>query len=205
VAGLPTVSPLAGLFLFGPMLGTHDQYADGGPVKKRDLPHREVERAGSVAIGLRGGVYGSSTPDASAVYADPGAGLSLRYRPLEFVGIEASAAHYVGSAGVEGAEPLRTATPLAGSAQIFAFPWSRVSPFGTVGATANLAGAQLIGADDDGSAVLWGPHAGLGVELAIGQSLAFDLEGRFNYLLNAADSGAAPANLTGGLGMLFHF
>jgi len=205
---LPAVTPAHGILLYGPRPTAHAHYANEEQVaiRKKDLPERAVDRAGSLAVGLRGGGYWSSTPDATAVFADPGGGLLARYRPVEFLGLEGGFQHAVGAAGVDAGAPLRQHTLGTVSAQIFAFPWSRVSPFVSLGGTGQDSDLQLLGAADGvNSPTLWGAHGGLGVELAIGQSLAIDLDARYNHYLNAAAHEAVPAAVTTNLGLLFHF
>jgi hypothetical protein len=204
------VTALSGLLTYGPSLGTHSDYAGQQNVKvaRRDLPDRAVDRGGSLAVGLRGGGYWSSTPDADGIYADPGAGLIARYRPLEFLGLEGGLTHSEGTAGLGPAADPRTETLATGSLQLFAFPWSRLSPFLSGGIAYDDRNIHLLGASDGKGkpdAALWGPQGGLGVELSIGQSLAFDLDARLNDYVNAKDVGAVPVAVTTNLGMLFHF
>ena len=53
---------------------------------------------------------------------------------------------------------------------------------------------------------LFGPHAGLGLELALGESAALNFEGRYiNYLNVEQDDVSAPAAVQGTAGVNFYF
>ena len=205
VAG--AVSPLHGIFIYGPRPGTHNTYTgQNEKIARRDMPDRSLDRGGSLAVGMLGGALFSSEADGSAVFGDPGAGLQARFRPVEFLGLQVAGQHSVGWMGVEPGAPLRESTLGTASLQLFAFPWSHVSPFLTAGATMQDTDMTLIGASDgDDAKTLWGPHAGLGLEIGIGKSVAIDLDGRLNYLVNAKANGATPTAFTTNLGLMFHF
>ena len=205
---LDQVTPLHGIFLYGPTPSSHSSYTGGDSQKiaRRDLPDRQLDRGGSLAVGLLGGAYISSTTDGNSIFGDPGAGLNARFRPVEFLGIQAGVQHSIGWTALDVGEDLRQATLGTASLQLFAFPWSHVSPFATAGAGVQDGGTSLLGnAESADSPLLWGPHAGLGLEIAIGKSVAIDLDGRYNYLVNAAANGAVSSVVTTNVGLLFHF
>jgi len=172
------------------------------------LPKRSVDRDDSFAVGLRMGNFVSGYEQGGA-YADLGYGLTARYRPEESVGLELSLQHFDQTFD---ALSERSQTQLSGSVQMFAFPWKRVSPFAAVGLSSmsrELNDTML----DRGQEVtiaradtVMGPHAGLGLELALGQSIALDFEARYTGYI-----GMDPLDdtLAGGFstnaGLLFHF
>jgi hypothetical protein len=95
-----------------------------------------------------------------------------------------------------------TTSPLSVSGQLFAFPWTRVSPYATAGYTWTTL------TDGARSGQVKGPHAGLGLELALGESAALGLEGRYTHY---GDFDQLPRNTTsagalqGTLGLNFYF
>jgi hypothetical protein len=155
-----------------------------------------VNRAGSFALGMKGGVLADTDQNPSSLSADTGYGIVARYCFLEAVGIEGSWMRHVGS----GDDP-RVRSPLSVSAQLFAFPWTRLSPFVSAGATFGGGEAEVQGSGGGAQ-----PHAGLGLELAIGKRIAFDVEARYLSQLRsleAAPGAGGAAQVTGGL--LVHF
>lgn len=123
----------------------------------------------------------------------------MRYRPNEFFGLEVAAQHHQG---------FRTSHTMgSASAEVFAWPWNRVSPYGLVGLTATERGiGSLAEVDEFGNALLVGAHVGGGLEIALGRKLALDLEGRYlGYLNRRPEDPAIPGavQLTGGLA--YHF
>ena len=54
--------------------------------------------------------------------------------------------------------------------------------------------------------LLWGPHAGVGIEFAFGNNVALDLEARYTgYLNTEADDPTIPGALQTTAGFLVHF
>lgn len=204
------VRPYSGVFVYGPRPVYHrTYYVNGGrpaqavAVRERHMPDRAIDRANSLAVGLKGGSYISGYSGANA-FADAGLGLTVRYRPVEWLGIEGAAQHHLSS---ERAHTLGSA-----SVNLFAFPWSRVSPYVLAGATftdRNVVDevwrqnqVQTIVT----SAPMIGPHAGLGLEIAIGKRLALDLEARYIGYVNPIPADpTVPGALTTSVGVLWHF
>jgi hypothetical protein len=202
------VRPYHGVFVYGPRPATHVRYvhASGpGRVVRQDLPERAVDREGSVALGVRGGSLLSGSD--GYVYGDPGIGGFLRLRPEESVGLELGVSHHGGRFP---STETRAQTQVAGSLELFAFPWTRVSPYVLGGVTWNarneidevFAGGESSMLEN--SYAQWGLHGGLGLELALGKSAAIDLEARTIGWLNRAP-GDAPLALQATGGLLFHF
>ncbi len=203
-----TVRPYHGVFVYGPSPSHHHHYGSSGPaqVRQKHMPERAVERDNSVAVGLKVGSLASGY-DHGSIYSDVGVGLAGRYRPAETVGLQLDLTHHAQSWA---ADTERSQTIAAGSVQLFAFPWTRVSPYAIGGVTYDARNIQ----DDiyEGSATviandsLWGLHGGLGLEFALGQSLALDLEGRYiGYLDKSPTDPSLPGafQFTGGL--MVHF
>ena len=172
------------------------------------MPERAVDRTNSVAVGLKMGSLTSGYAD-GPVYSDLGLGLAGRYRPAESVGLQLDLSHHSQSWSTESE---RSQTMAAGNVQLFAFPWTRVSPYVLGGVTYDARNLHDDIATGNGSATviandaLWGLHAGLGLELALGQNLALDFEGRYiGYLDKSPTDPSLPGalQLTGGL--MVHF
>jgi hypothetical protein len=206
------VYPYHGVFVYGPRPVTHVTYVrEAGPVQveRRDLPKRYVDRGNSFALGLKAGSLVSGTPNGD-VYGDPGFGLVGQYRPAEDVALEMAVSHY----GIA-LDPLntRSQTQVAGSVDLFAFPWSRVSPYALAGVTwnsANMVDATYTGSGystvNDVSSQL-GLHAGLGLELGLGKTASIDLEGRYVGWVSDStpESPSAPGALQATAGLMIHF
>lgn len=169
-----------------------------------------MQREDTLAVGLNAGSvfggYGDAKP-----YADLGFGLAARYRPEESVGLELAVSSYKQQFS---ADSDRTTTTAQASVELFASPWSRVSPYALAGLT--VAGRTF--ADDravrDATAVeslsikdvQWGPHVGLGVEFALGRSVALDLEARGVALIGQDESDPRiPGMLQTTAGLKVHF
>jgi hypothetical protein len=202
------VRPYHGVFVYGPRPSAHVRYVGApGPVRvvQDDLPERAVDRNNSFALGIKGGSLISGTEH--VVYGDPGIGGLARFRPDESVGLQFDLSHHWGH--IPETER-RTQTQLAGSLALFAFPWAPVSPYVIGGATWNdrsVTHEEFDGASftsKDSGYDQWGLHAGLGLELALGKSVALDLEGRYVGWLQR-DKGDAPGALQTTAGLLVHF
>lgn len=199
----------SGVFLYSPPTHPHrvTVVETGGGTqtveKNADKPLRAVDRSGSFAIGLRGGAYAGRGLDGER-HADNGLGVAARYRLVEALGVEVSWARHRDT--WEDASS-RSTQPLAVSGQLFAFPWSRVSPYLSAGYTWTHRSSALQDAGDR----VKGPHAGLGLELAIGDSAAIGLEGRYAHYGQLENLGSIGQTyqragaLQGTLGMNFYF
>lgn len=202
--GISTDTLGAGVFTYNPPPKRHQvQVVEKNPITGASscskLPSRDVNRAGSFAIGVKGGTLVEQEAAASRLTGDTGYGIVARYRPVEAIGFEGSwMRHEDASSGALVRDPLSV------SAQLFAFPWTRVSPY--IGGGVTFDGpASRADAPDSGRRMT--PHAGLGVELALGRSLAIDIEGRYLSQMQALsddplkEGGAVQATA----GLLFHF
>ncbi|MCA9494637.1 MAG: hypothetical protein KC621_32135 [Myxococcales bacterium] len=204
------VYPYHGVFVYGPRPSTHVTYVEqaSGPVQvpQRDLPKRDIDRANSLAVGVMGGALMSATPGGS-FYGDPGLGLVGRYRPAEPVALELGVAHHAMSLDAGS----RSQTMVNGDVKLFAFPWTRVSPYALAGATYNAANIQeqVLTGDTIGMMETvdgqWGLDAGLGLELAMGNNFALDLQGKYIGWMDERYEGEAPGAFQFGGGLAFHF
>ena len=203
--------PYDGVIAYGPRPRYHYVYRDRVDyrVKESQVPDRAVERDNSLAIGISGGSIVGGYDDA-APFADPGVAGTIRYRPDESVGLQAT----IGSFGMKSDDSFRTNTSVQASAMIFAYPWTRVSPYVLGGVTwdaRNYNDAYRDLSTDavgrlDQEDVQWGPHLGGGVEIAIGKSVAVDVDARYTGFVTADDTDPTlPGALQTGVGVLVHF
>lgn len=177
------------------------------PSGKSQAPAREVNRDESFAVGLRTGTLASGYEN-GASYSDFGVGFNARYRPTESLGLELSYGYYSDSFNDRSE---RTTQPLAASVEVFAFPSSRISPYALVGTTwtkrsYNDTYGLLPSEIHEGEDLQFGPHAGLGLEFAIGKQAALDLEGRYNTFVTDYDTDPSlSGSLQGTLGLNVYF
>ena len=89
---------------------------------------RSIDRRGSLKIGARASSYVSSYDSGfESAYADLGAGGVVGYRLLEPIGLEVGYSQYAPEMDFETSN--RSNSTLQGSAQLYLFPWTRVSPY----------------------------------------------------------------------------
>jgi len=200
-----------GVFVYGPHYRTgRVVYVNGQPqpATASAEPVRQVDRTRQFAVGLRGGRYMSGYQQGPS-FGDFGMGIAARYRAAEALGFEVSWAHH-DQTWSEDTE--RWSQPLAASAQLFAFPWTKVNPYLSGGLTwtsrcyndAIYKGPNqtTVEAED----TLFGPHLGLGLELGVGDNASINLEGRgMAYLNKSADDQSAPSALQGTAGFNLYF
>lgn len=137
---------------------------------------RDVDRRGMAKIGPRASSYMSSYSDGlNSGYADFGAGGAIGYRIFEPIGVEVSYSRFAPEFDFE--DPARMNSTLQGSAQLYLFPWTRVSPYLSGGYTVDKYNIQDAGISEQG--VASGPHGGIGVEVALGKHLSLGVESRY--------------------------
>ncbi|MEC7947029.1 MAG: outer membrane beta-barrel protein [Myxococcota bacterium] len=196
----------SGVFLYNPPSSVHKVTVieQGGGTqtieKNADKPLRAVDRAGSFAVGLRGGNYLGRAADGER-HSDSGIGIAARFRLVEALGVEVGWSRHRDSWE---ADATRITDPLSVSGQLFAFPWTRVSPYLSAGYTWTNRSAGPGGGQEQ----VKGPHAGVGLELAIGESAAIGAEGRYSHygqLDNISANLQRAGALQGTLGMTFYF
>jgi opacity protein-like surface antigen len=217
VRGVPRYHPRywgAGVFYYNPPPKGHKVVvvsgngANGKRTRHKTKPTRVVNRNNSFSIGLNGGTYASGY-DSGGGYSDLGLGLMAQWRPVEAVGLEFAWSH-TSHSWDEGSE--RVNSPTQASVNVYAFPWTRVSPYASLGLTWNSRSindtywdgrAYQTALVDD---TLFGPHVGLGMEFALGDSAALDFEGKYiSYVDKDPDDLSAPAAVQGTMGLNFYF
>ncbi len=135
--------------------------------------------------GIDGGV--------ASPWSDPGAGLMLEWMPAKVLGIELG---LIGYDDLRLGDTERTHTAVQGSLIGYAFPEAVVTPYALGGVTHQ--GRRVDDTYYDGAfdrnfrtdQAVWGPHAGLGLELRAGHFVV-NLEGRGIGYVNADRSEAA--------------
>jgi opacity protein-like surface antigen len=196
--------------VWGPRPVYHRTYVVGepAPVVVNHLPTRKIDRDNSFALGVRAGSLFSGYAH-SDQYADFGLGITGRYRPVEFLGLELAVSHH-NQNFTPSSE--RAQWMAQGSAMLFLFPWSHFQPYAIAGLTANHRALEDdIYLDGDiahvsSEGTLWGPHVGLGVEIGLGKKVALDLEARFaGYVNGQRDDVSLPGSVQTNAGLLFHF
>jgi opacity protein-like surface antigen len=207
------VRPYHGVFVYGPRPVHHHHYVqEERPVEvpPQQMPERKVDRDNTLAVGIRGGSVFSGYEDAKP-FADAGFGVNARYRPEESVGLELAVSTYKQDFSEEND---RTITTGQASVELFAWPWTKVSPYAIGGLT--VAGREF---EDDRLSVAtdrvetlsakdvqWGPHVGLGVEFALGKSVALDLEARYvGFIGQNSDDPRLPGAMQTSAGVVVHF
>ncbi len=213
VVHIQQARPTHGVFVYGPRPVHHVHYASPQPaaapvaVQQTHLPERDLDRARSLAVGLKVGMAtGALRGDlGNNPWSDFSLGGMARYRPSEAFGLQVDLTH---ANQTWTADTQRQETSAALSAQAFAFPWAKISPFASAGMT--LTGRnmsdQIPGIGEvEGEGLLFGPHGGLGVELGFDR-FAIDLEARYvHYVNQGPDAVAAPGSLQTGVTVLTHF
>lgn len=211
--GVPHHAPrywAAGVFVYSPPPPKHRVVVvDGSGKRVADgEPTRAVDRNQSFAVGLRGGSYMSGYEDGGG-YGDLGLGLAVRYRPVEAVGLELSWMHH-SDTWDDQAE--RATDPLSASVQLFAFPWTRVSPYVFTGITVAPRDADdtyfngLETVHYQANDALAGPHLGLGIEFAVGKSASIGFDGKYVGFIDRQEGDRAyPGAFQGSMGLNMYF
>ncbi|HJN72980.1 MAG TPA: outer membrane beta-barrel protein [Myxococcota bacterium] len=194
-----------GVWVYGPRPVHHHYYgggsSGGGTVDKSevpDLPTRKVDRNDTFRLGVQGGTHYSAFNEGAYSFGDAGLGLNVGYRPVESVGFELTHTYF--DQTFDEFTQRQTSTSQA-SVNVYAVPWKRVSPYLNLGAT--MSRRSYDGVDIESTA--YGPHAGLGVELAIGERAAIDLRGQYIGYVNVGDDQQVPGALQGTGGVSFYF
>jgi opacity protein-like surface antigen len=141
-------------------------------------------------------------------FSDFGLGVNARLRPVEGLGFELG--YSVHDQNFE-SDTQRTTTILQPSVQVFAAPWSRVSPYASVGVTFAERAYNDTWSDgyDEYTSVVndesFGPHAGIGLEIAIGENAAIDFEARAIGYLDNQEGGTVPGAVQTTFGAQWYF
>jgi hypothetical protein len=159
----------------------------------REAPKRPrgVDRADTLAVGFRMSSLLSGYRTGTS-YGDFGLGADLRWRPLAPVAIELAATQHDQSWD---ADSERRQSVISASGMVFAFSKAKVQPYALAGVTYTGRDILDVIGDGDGGLLgidtnrpMWGPHGGVGLELALGQRAALDLEARWIGYLNPSDT-----------------
>ncbi len=198
-----------GVFVYGPPVVVYDGDGGGGRVRRdgevSSPPKPQVERAGKFSLGVRGATYISGFHEGGGGYGDAGLGLAARYRIIDPLGIEAQWTYHDQSWSQETA---RIQQPLSVSAQLFAFPWTKVNPYVLAGVTfteRNLDQPLATGTFATDQA-LWGPHGGVGLEFGLGKDVSLNFDARWiGYVNKPVDDPAIAGAFQGNMGLNFYF
>ena len=202
-----------GVWVYGPAPHHHHHYhsthtTSGSSTvvvdERPELPKRSIDRTDKYFVGVTGGQYLSGY-DSGVGFSDGGLGVTLGYRPVETVGLELSYSYF--DQTFEGDTERQTST-LQPSVNLYAFPWKRVNPYVQLGGT--MTRRAYDDSWDGGEATVmgsaYGPHAGLGLEIALGDNLALDAKGTYIGYMNVDGSDPnAPAALQGTVGLDLYF
>jgi opacity protein-like surface antigen len=178
--------------------------------KKYQAPSKTIDRGGMWRLGARTGNYMSAYQNGGA-YSDFGLGASLGYRLFEPLGLEISYGQYVQNLE-DPASSDRIASSLQAGAQLFLFPWTRVSPYLTGGIARTSvdindrysASGETVQLQHQES--LSGPMGGVGIELSPSQHFSIQVEGRYIQYQNIAEnSPILPSVLQGTAGLNIYF
>lgn len=202
-----------GVWVYGPRPVHHvyyNQTTTVQPEARPELPDRKVNRNDAFMLGASGSQMLGSY-DGGGSWVDPGIGLSFAYRPVETFSIGLDYSYYNPTMDTSVDTPRETAN-ISPNISVHAVPWKRVSPYAEFGLTASrriyedtwTRGGEQMEADVMGTA--WGPHAALGLEVAIGKSLALDVSGKYiGYLNVEGDDPSGPSALTASAGLNIYF
>lgn len=201
-----------GVWVYGPSPSHHHHYThydNSGRVEKKgttvsdrpDLPTRKVDRNDTFSVGFQAGSYVSGFENGYS-FGDAGFGVDGSYRPVESVGLELAYTYYDQNFEDDSARQTATLQP---SMNLYAVPWKRVSPYLNVGGTMSRRSYEESAGGADVASTAYGPHAGLGVEFALGEHAAIDLRGQYVHYLNVTEDPNVPSALqaTGGLNFYF--
>ena len=196
-----------GVFVYGPAPHRHHRVRQGVYSESVPMPRRAIDRKGAFSVGLTTGSYASGY-DLGGDFSDFGLGVNARFRPVEGLGFELG---YSVHDETFDNETQRTTTMLQPSVQVFVAPWSRVSPYASVGVTYTEREHDDLWSDgfDEYHSKFknqsFGPHAGIGLEIALGQNAAIDFEARAIGYLDNQEGGTIPGALQTTFGAQWYF
>ncbi len=202
-----------GVFIYGPKPVYHAHYAGshgkkGGGANTKALPSRKVDRNGDFGVGITTGTYLSGY-DEGGDFSDFGLGVSASFRPVETVGLELGYSYHNDTFD---STSERTTSLIQPSVNVYAFPWTRVSPYASLGLT--WASRSYEDTWSDGftqqtetvSSTAFGPSLGAGIEFNLAEAASLDLEAKYNGFVNVgADDPNVPGALQAGAGLTFYF
>jgi len=196
-----------GVFVYGPNPWHHRGVRAGRYQTSAPMPSRAIDRNGAFSIGMTGGTYASGY-DLGGEFSDFGMGVNARFRPVEGLGFEVA---YSTHDDTFDSDTERTTKMLSPSVQVFLAPWTRFSPYASLGLTwteRSYNDTWTDGFDQhhtsttDGS---FGPHVGVGLELALGQNAAINFEARALGYLDTQEDGTVPGAVQTTVGANWYF
>jgi opacity protein-like surface antigen len=196
-----------GVFVYGPNPRHHRGVRAGQYETSTPMPSRAIDRKGAFSVGMTGGTYASGY-DLGGDFSDFGMGVNARFRPVEGLGFEIA---YSTHDDTFDSDTERTTTMLSPSVQVFLAPWTRLSPYASLGVTWTERSYndtwtdgfnQYQTATEDGS---FGPHVGIGLEIALGQNAAIDFEARALGYLDTQEAGTVPGAVQTTVGANWYF
>lgn len=169
-------------------------------------PRPALRRTFGLGVRMGSLVGGYRAPGTS--YGDFGLGLTARFRPVDPLAIELAFSHHDEGwrRGSQRAQTMGQASMVG-----FLFPRFVVSPYllGGLTVTGNhIADTASVGSEvrDIPRAVHWGPHGGIGAEIALGDRWALDVDVRTIGYVNLADDDATfPLQMQANVGVMVHF
>jgi len=196
-----------GVFVYGPNPWHHRGVRSGRYATSTPMPSRAIDRNGAFSVGMTGGTYASGY-DLGGEFSDFGMGVNARFRPVEGLGFEVA---YSTHDDTFDSDTERTTSMIAPSVQVFLAPWTRFSPYASLGVTWTERSYndtwtdgfdQHHTATTDGS---FGPHVGVGLEIALGQHAAIDFEARALGYLDTQEAGTVPGAVQTTVGANWYF
>jgi hypothetical protein len=169
----------------------HNYYGD--QVSSYQAPKRQVDYRKSLSFGLRGAAQTSNINDGAE---GTGLGFSVGYRLFEPIGVEFAYLNYGDEINMD------LDSPGQASAQLFLFPWTKVSPYVTGGVTfaQNSESSNETNVESVPDGYAYGPHGGVGVQFGLGR-FGLNVEGRYTKFSNIEEK----SRLQGILGLDYHF
>ncbi len=196
-----------GTVVYGPYPQHHSRIRRGGGTDSVAMPNRSIDRNGDFSVGLRSGTYLSGY-EAGGDFSDFGLGVAARFRPVESLGFEVAYSYHDDT--FDG-ESERATGVLQPSLQVFLLPWTRFSPYATMGLTwteRSYNDTWSDGLNEYNTQVedsTFGPHVGLGLELALGENASIDFETRAIGYLSTQDADTLPGAVQATFGGNFYF
>gem|GEM_PF-1675987 len=196
-----------GRFVYGPRPYHHGRVRRGYYTESVPMPARQIDRNGAFSMGLTSGGYRSGY-SLGGEYKDFGLGINVRYRPVEGLGFEFGYSYHDDTFEADTERITRMFQP---SVQVFLAPWTRISPYATVGVTfaeREYDDLWTDGFDNYQTKIYnqsFGPHAGIGLEIALGQNAAIDLESRVIGYLDTQEGDTLPGAIQSTFGVQWYF
>ena len=195
-----------GRFVYGPRPYHHGRVRRGYYTESVPMPVRKIDRNQALSMGFTSGGYRSGY-SLGGEFEDFGLGINVRYRPVEGLGFEFGYSYHDDTFESDTERITRMFQP---SIQVFLAPWTRISPYATVGVTFAEREYDDLWTDgyDNYQTTIYnqsfGPHAGLGLEIALGQNVALDFESRLIGYLDTQEGDTLPGAIQSTFGFQWY-